>query len=176
MDYKWNISPHCCANFNVVCLIWGLGFGLEIVLLYLINARAAFCPSLVTYAYKPGKMGNPTLQCLLDSFNIDVPHIWRYKKQYIHHLLFQKTAAQVSSSPTVDWGEIWAIHHHPDPLPGLQPNTDTHHISWPVRPNRIPCCSKENTEFRCTEEGIRGRAVRKERGSYLLFTLQWQQG
>lgn len=63
---------------------------------------------------------------------------------------------------------------HAGPPPGSQPNTDTHHISWPVRLNRIPCCSKENTEFRCTEEGIRGRAVRKERGCYLVFTLQWQ--
>lgn len=63
---------------------------------------------------------------------------------------------------------------HVDPQPGSQPDTDTHHISWPVRLNRIPCCSKENIEFQCTEEGICGSAVRKERSTYLVFTLQWQ--
>ncbi len=65
------------------------------------------------------------------------------------------------------------LGRHADPPLGSQPNADTHQpsVSLPVRLNRKPCCSKENTEPRCTEEGIRGRAVRKERGCYLLFTL-----
>lgn len=85
----------------------------------------------------------------------------------------------VSSSAAVDWGETGAIHHHPvgwhaDPAPGLQPNTDMHRISWAVRLNREPRCSKENTDSEHIKEGICNRAVEKWRGIYLLFTSQWQ--
>lgn len=136
------------------------------------------CSNIYTKAIKKW---NPTLEFLF--FNVDyfcdgdsIPTCSKYMKipnitPTIYclptrmKLCFQPQWNLSDSSPS-------RLARHADPPPGSRPNTDTHHISWPVRLNRIPCCSKENTVFRCTEGGIR---VRKERGSYLVFTLQWQQ-
>lgn len=83
-----------------------------------------------------------------DNFNILMCSTYmKVQKQPVHHFI-EKTAALFPARQL--WTEVKSerfitilLGRHADPPPGPQPNRDTHHISWPVRPNRIPCCSKE---------------------------------